>query len=120
MTAIIAITSDGQKVHGNFLQALGIYKTFKETGKFETERGHQRQASIAGNLKVMQRLYEDFGPERMHTYLLREMTVGQLRKTAKEAGLDLTSDYQASIKMPMAVLEFGPNLGAFYANLMGA
>lgn len=120
MTAIIAITSDGQKVRSNFLQALGIYKTFKDTGKFATERGHQRQASIAGNLKTLQRLHDDFGPERMHTYLMREMTVGQLKAAAKAAGLELNSDYQVSVKMPMAALELGPKLGAFYANLMGA
>lgn len=120
MTALIAITSDGQKVHGNFTQAADIYGNFRDTGKFTTDRGHQRQASITGNLENLQRLLELHGPKKLHTYLLQEKTIGDLKKIAATKGIELSSDYQVSVKMPMAVVEFGPKLGAFYANLMGA
>ena len=120
MTALIAITSDGQKVVPNFAQAMDIYGNFRATGKFTTTRGHARQASIDNNLAVLQRLYDQMGPEGMATYLMQERTISELKKIAKAHGGDLKSDYQAHIKMPMAAVEFGPKLGAFYANLMGA
>lgn len=120
MTALIAITSDGQKVVPNFAQAMDIYGNFRESGKFTTSRGHARQASIAKNLEVIQRLHDQMGPEAMHEYLMQEKTISELKKLAKQNGGELKSDYQAHIKMPMAAVEFGPKLGAFYANLMGA
>ena len=124
MTALIAITSDGQKVVPNFAQAMDIYGRFRTggatEGKFTTTRGHQRQASIDNNLAVLQRLYDQMGADGMHEYLMQEKTISELKKLAKANGGDLKSDYQAHIKMPMAAVEFGPKLGAFYANLMGA
>lgn len=120
MTALIAITSDGQKVVPNFAQAMDIYGNFKANGKFTTTRGHQRQASINTNLEVIQHLHDQMGAEAMHEYLMQEKTISELKKIAKANGGDLKSDYQAHIKMPMAAVEFGPKLGAFYANLMGA
>ncbi len=120
MTALIAITSDGQKVVPNFAQAMDIYGNFRETGQFTTTRGHQRQASIDNNLKVIQRLHDTMGAEAMHEYLMQEDTISELKKKAKAAGGEMKSDYQAHIKMPQAAVEFGPKLGAFYANLMGA
>lgn len=120
MTALIAITSDGQKVVPNFAQAMDIYGNFRSTGKFTTTRGHQRQASIDINLQVIQRLHDTMGVEAMHEYLMQEKTISELKKIAKANGGEMKSDYQAHIKMPMAAVEFGPKFGAFYANLMGA
>ena len=124
MTALIAITSDGQKVVPNFAQAMDIYGRFRPggatEGKFTTTRGHQRQASIDNNMQVLQRLYEQMTPEQVHEYLMQERTISELKKLAKQNGGEMKSDYQAHIKMPMAAVEFGPKLGAFYANLMGA
>ena len=120
MTALIAITSDGQKVMGNTNQAMDIYANFRETGKFTTELGHARMASIDGNLEVLQNLYDELGAEGMREFLMNEKTVSELKKIAKANGTELKSDYQAIIKMPMAVVALGPKLGAFYANLMGS
>lgn len=116
MTALIAITSDGQKVGPNFAQAADIYGNFRESGKFTTER----QASINSNLEVLQDLHDQMGAEGMREYLLQEATVSELRKVAKEQGIDFDTAYQASVKLPMAAVLLGPKLGAFYANLMGA
>jgi hypothetical protein len=120
MTALIAITSDGQKVVPNFAQAMDIYGNFRSTGKFTTTRGHARQASINANLEVIQRLHDTMGAEAMHQYLMQERSISELKKIAKQNGGEMKSGYQAHIKMPMAAVEFGPKLGAFYANLMGA
>ena len=120
MTALIAITSDGQKVGPNFAQAADIYGNFRESGKFTTDRGHQRQASIDNNLVVLQDLHDRMGAEGMREYLLQEATVSELRKVAKTQGIDFDTAYQANVKLPMAAVLLGPKLGAFYANLMGA
>lgn len=120
MTALIAITSDGQKVVPNFAMAMDLYANFRATGKFTTARGHIRQASIDANLQVVQRLYDSLGPAGMREYLLQERTVSELNQLAKAEGGELKTDYQAHIMLPMAALAFGPKLGAFYANLMGS
>ena len=120
MTALIAITSDGQKVMPNFAQAMDIYGNYQETGQFTTSRGHARLASIDTNLKRLQELADMMSPEELHAYLMREETISELKQIAKDNGGEMKSDYQAHVKMPMAAVEFGPKLGAFYANLMGA
>lgn len=120
MTALIAITSDGQKVVPNFAMAADYYKNFKETGTLSSSRGHQRQSSINNNVAVIQSMLESMGPEAMKDYLLQERTVSELKKIAKESGIEFSTAYKADVKMPLAAIVFGPKLGAFYANLMGA
>lgn len=124
MTALIAITSDGQKVLPNFAMAMDIYGRFREggatPGMFTTSKGHARQTSINKNLRNIQRLYDMMGPTAMHEYLMQEKTIKELKEIAKANGGELKSDYQVHISLPMAAVEFGPKLGAFYANLMGA
>jgi hypothetical protein len=120
LTALIAITSDGQKVVPNFRMAVDLYRNFSKTGKFTTERGHSRMESIQGNIDLLQTMLDDMGPKAMRKYLLQEATVSELRQRAKAEGVEFKTDYQAHIKLPMAAVTFGPKLGAFYANLMGA
>lgn len=119
-TALIAITSDGQKVLGNFRMAEDVYRNFRETGKFTTERGTQRQGSVTINLKLIQDMYDEMGPGQMHEYLMHEMTVGELKALARKTGVEFSSSYKVDVTMPRAALVFGPKLGAFYANLMGS
>ena len=75
LTALIAITSDGQKVGPNFAQAADIYANFRETGAFTTTRGHQRQESILGNLERIQAMYEQLGAKGMRDFLMQEATL---------------------------------------------
>ena len=119
-TALVAICSDGQKVYPNFLQAADIYSRYRETGKFTLSRGHSRAASIRINLKHLENLLNQYGPEGLHTWMMQESTVGELKKLAKQNGTKFGDDYQKGVKLPMAAGVFGPKLGAFYANLMGA
>lgn len=117
-TALIAITSDGQKVTTNLNLASDIYGRYASTGKF-TVSG-QQTVSVPGNLKALQDLYDRMGVEKAHEFLLSEKTLSELKKLAAEHGHTLTSPYQADFMLPMAALAFGPKLGAFYANLMGS
>ena len=118
-TAIIAITSDGQKVGENFEQAYGVYKNYRETGEFVTDRKNVRSGSVEGNLLQLQQLIDEMGVEKTHEYLIQEKTVRELKKIAKDRGLKFSSDYPVDVKIPMAAVLFGPKLGAFYGNLMG-
>lgn len=120
MTALIAVTSDGQKVNENFLMAVEVYGNFRTTGEFKSDRGHARDSSIKGNLAKIQELYGKLGAEGMRELLMREITVGEINKAARAAGEKVSSDYTADTKMPVAATVFGPKLGAFYANLMGS
>lgn len=120
LTSLIAITSDGQKVVPNFAQAIDLYANFRKTGKFTTDRGHQRQESIDNNIAKIQQMYDEGNAAQMREDLLKEDTVSNLKKRAKELGLEFSTSYQAHIKLPLAAVVFGPKLGAFYANLMGA
>lgn len=120
LTALIAITSDGQKVGPNFAQAADLYGNFKKTGTFSTTKGHVRQDSIDGNVVKIQELLQQMGAAGMREYLLQEDTVSNLKKVAKAQGLQFSTSYKADVRLPMAAVIFGPKLGAFYANLMGA
>jgi hypothetical protein len=115
-TALIAITSDGQKVVGNFKMAHDLYANYKETGSFVTDRGHNRGASIDNNLSIFQGLIEEHGIEGAHEFLMQEKTVRELKQIAPE----FTTSYPVDMKLPMAAIVFGPKLGAFYGNLMGS
>lgn len=120
LTALIAITSDGQKVQGNFDQAVEIYSQWRASGEFVGERGHSRGSSIVRNLERLQDLYERLGIEGTHRYLMEESTVQELRAQAREDGQTLNTAYEGHITLPRAALIFGPKLGAFYANLSGS
>lgn len=119
-TALIAITSDGQKVVPNFQQAAGIYRAFKADGRFVADRGTQRQASVDQNLAKVQELYDTLGPAGLRETLLQELTVSELKKKASALSVQFSTSYKADVKLPLAAVIFGPKLGAFYANLMGA
>ena len=120
LTALIAITSDGQSVVPNFQQAIDLYGNFRKSGDFSSDRSHNRQASIDNNLGILKNLIDEKGPEETKKYLLQEATVSELKKIATANGIKFSTDYQAHIKLPMAAIVFGPKLGAFYANLMGS
>ncbi len=119
-TALLAITSDGQKVGANLKLADGIYGRYKETGKFTIRGDAAQRNSFQGNLDALQDIVDKMGVEKAHEFLLDEKSLSELKKLAAEHGQTLNSPYQADFKLPMAALAFGPKLGAFYANLMGS
>ena len=122
MTALIAITSDGQKVSANFDLAMKAFEAFRTTGELplDVNWGGERNKSFLTNFEALNHLMKEMGPQKMRDFLLSEARVGDLKKMAKEQGRDFTVAYKVDTKMPMAALVFGPKLGAFYANLMGS
>jgi hypothetical protein len=122
LTAIIALTSDGQKPKGNLHQAADIYAEYAKTGTFTSNRGHVRSESVDRNLARLQDLYSDMTPAEVRDFLLQEVTYSDYIKALREAGLKTPKKmpYQAHVKIPRAVAVLGPKLGAFYANLMGS
>ena len=121
-TAILAITSDGQRVADNFNIAMEIYAEFRQTGQLPVTdpKGARRVASVVTNLKNMQALLAADGPKGMHDNLLRELTVKEMNAELRAAGKSVIGGYTADMIMPYSALIFGSKLGAFYANLMGA
>jgi hypothetical protein len=121
-TAIIAITSDGQKAVDNFRHAVRVFDVFRRTGRMP-ERvtfGADRNKSINLNIRNIQKVLDELGPVEMHRTLMREDSVSNLNKRAKAANIPFSADYPAQMQLPYAAVVFGPKLGAFYANLMGS
>jgi DNA (cytosine-5)-methyltransferase 1 len=118
-TALVAVTSDGNKVMPNMKMAADIYDNFRKTGKFSTPIGHVRQSSIDKSLAVIQELHDEGGAPAFKR-LLDEITVGQYNKQARATKRKEIAGELVSARIPTAASLFGPKLGAFYANLMGA
>jgi ADP-Ribosyltransferase in polyvalent proteins len=123
-TAVVAIMSDGQKVYNNFSLAGRAYSEYRSTGRFpETFAfGGERRVSMETNLAAMNSLLDLFnGDERaVINYLMEERTVSELKRVAREDGINFSTAYKADTRLPMAALVFGPKLGAFFSNLMGS
>jgi len=121
-TALLAITSDGQRVADNFRIAQEIYTEFRKTGKLATadSKGARRVASVVQNLENVQSLLNLLGPKEMHQRLLRELTVKEMNAELRAEGKEVIGGYTVDMIMPYSALVFGSKLGAFYANLMGA
>lgn len=117
-TALVAVTSDGQKVYTNFKFAAEAYAAYRKTGKMPTTAGAQR--SFSKNYEAINDLISRFGPDKFHEFLLEEMPVRALKEIAQQKKVDFKTDYPVDQVLPMAAAIFGPKLGAFYANLMGA
>ena len=118
-TALIAITSDGEKLASNYKLAVDQYNHFRETGKLNTESQFARDKSMKTNLKNIANLMDKLGPAGMKKTLLKLDTVGNLTAMAESKGEKFKTPYGVDMKLPYATLVFGPKLGAFYANLMG-
>lgn len=117
-TAIVAITSNGERVATNISNAIKIYDKFRDGGVLEpvgTRRGSMTQA-----LDRLQSLIDLYGMDGFHDHLLEELTVANINASLRKEGKKANSSYTADTIMPRAALYFGPKLGAFYANLMGS
>lgn len=117
-TAIVAITSNGEKVSTNISNALKIYDGFRDGGALQPVG--TRRGSMSATLDRLQALIDQFGMDGFSDHLLEELTVGQINASLRAAGKKANSSYTADTVMPRAALYFGPKLGAFYANLMGS
>jgi len=121
-TLFMAITSDGQRVYNNFNLATRLYSEYRTDGRLDEgfNSGGKSNASMVGNIKLINRLLAEKSPAEIHTWLLEEHTVKDLNAMARAEGIKFSSGYLSDVKLPRAAVMLGPKLGAFYANLMGS
>jgi hypothetical protein len=121
-TALLAITSDGQKVATNFTLARDLYQAFRDTGRLPEDfsGGGTGNASMVINIDNINRLFDQWGPRKFHKFLLSTATVSEINAELRAKGEKTMSRLPAGMEMPRAALIFGPKLGAFYSNLMGS
>lgn len=122
LTALLAFTSDGATIEANFDRAVAVYGNWRDNAVLSEESipGHNR-GTLQINLDRLQAVLDREGAAAFRGYLLQKDTVSNLKKAAAAAGIELASasNYTAAMTLPRSALEFGPKLGAFYANLMG-
>ncbi|MCP4143885.1 MAG: hypothetical protein GY752_01230, partial [bacterium] len=119
-TMLVAVTSDGEKVFSNFALAAEYYSNYRDGKPITSKKGSNREASIGKNTKLINAMLKEWSVPELVGHLLAEDTVGNLKAEARRHGEKFSSAYNVDVKLPRAALIFGPKLGAFYANLMGA
>lgn len=120
-TAILAITSNGEKVATNLQNAMAVYDQIRKgVSPTKINLGTARIEAFDSNMKSLEFLINKYGYKGMVKPLLEEKTVGELNKEMKALGQETVTGYSNEAILPAAVVHFGPKLGAFYANLMGS
>jgi hypothetical protein len=117
-SAIVAVTSNGERVAKNIDNAIKLYSELRK-GKPLVAMGNRRATALENNLKVIENLMADHG-ENFEKVLLQEITVKEMNARLREMGEKADGSYLANTVVPAAAVYFGPKLGAFYANLSGS
>jgi hypothetical protein len=117
-SAIVAVTSNGEKVTKNISNAVELYAKIRQ-GKPLVAMGNRRATALVNNLRSIERLLEIHGTN-FEKYLLEEITVKDMNARLREMGEKSDGSYLADTVVPRAAIYFGPKLGAFYANLSGS
>jgi hypothetical protein len=117
-SAIVAVTSNGEKVTKNIANAVELYSKLRE-GKTMVAMGNRRATALENNLRQIERLLEDHKTD-FEKHLLQEITVKDMNAYLREMGEKSDGSYLADTVVPRAAIYFGPKLGAFYANLSGS
>lgn len=123
-TALLAITSDGERVYNNLKRAVKLYRDARKTGVLPTDIKAMRATNLNVNLRIINRLHEEHGAG-MRAHLLDEFPASeinaQIREHNERTGEKLSqAKFPADRMLPRSAIYFGPKLGAFYANLSGA
>jgi hypothetical protein len=117
-SAIVAVTSNGEKVTKNISNAVELYSKLRD-GKPMVAMGNRRATALENNLRSIERLLEDHNTD-FEKHLLEEITVKDMNARLREMGEKSDGSYLADTVVPRAAIYFGPKLGAFYANLSGS
>lgn len=117
-TALVAITSNGEKVAINIQNAIDLYSKLR-VGKELVGVGSRRAGALENNLAQLERLLSVHG-DGLKQHLLEVTTVGDMNKMLRAMGEKPDGSYTADTEVPRAAIYFGPKLGAFYANLSGS
>ena len=117
-TALVAITSNGERVKKNISNAINLYSKLR-MGKPLVAMGNRRPTALQNNLKTLEDLLIEHG-ENFEQHLLKETTVSEMNVQLRARGEKPDASYLAETTVPTAAIYFGPKLGAFYANLSGS
>jgi hypothetical protein len=117
-SALVAVTSNGEKVNKNITNAITLYSKLRD-GKPLIAMGNRRATALENNLKMIQDLLNEHGTN-FEKVLLQEITVKEMNVRLREMGEKSDGSYLANTTVPAAAVYFGPKLGAFYANLSGS
>lgn len=117
-TALVAVTSNGERVNKNISNAVELYSKLRD-GKPLVAMGNRRGSALENNLRAIEDLIADHG-EDFKQVLLKEMTVKDMNAALRALGQEADGSYLADTVVPAAAVYFGPKLGAFYANLSGS
>lgn len=117
-SALVAVTSNGERVAKNIDNAIKLYAKLRD-GKPLVAMGNRRATALQNNLIAIRDLLEEHGTD-FKRVLLEEITVKEMNATLREMGEETDSSYLADTVVPAAAVYFGPKLGAFYANLSGS
>lgn len=124
--AILAATSDGNKVGPQFEQTWKEYSNWKNTGEISGKFvSGDRIENIQTNLSMINQMVKSVGWEATKDFFTRKGTVKEVRKalvdvfgwTKKEAQGIGSSELSDEV-VPFAVV-LGPKLGSFFNNLYG-
>ena len=117
-SALVAVTSNGEKVTKNIGNAVKLYAELRK-GKPLVAMSNRRATALENNLAQIQDLLDTYG-EDFEKVLLKEITVKDMNARLREMGEKSDGSYLANTVVPAAAVYFGPKLGAFYANLSGS
>ena len=124
--AILAATSDGNKVGPQFQQTWKEYSNWKNTGEISGDFvSGDRIENIQTNLEMLNEFIKDIGWEKTKDFMVQKGTVKDLRQalvdvfgwTKKQAN-SIGSSERVDEVVPFAVV-LGPKLGSFFNNLYG-
>jgi predicted transcriptional regulator len=118
-SALVAVTSNGERVDKNIDNAIKLYADLR-MGKPLVAMGNRRPTALEKNLIAIQSLMNEHGEENFENELRREITVREMNVFLRSKGEKTNNDYLANSRVPAAAIYFGPKLGAFYANLSGS
>ena len=117
-TACVAISSNGEDVTTNIKNAILMYEDVR-AGKKIRQIGARRADALQRNKEKVITLLNRYG-DNFTTELLKTTTVKEMNAGLRALGEKPDTSYLANTTVPVAAIYFGPKLGAFYANLMGA
>jgi hypothetical protein len=117
-SALVAITSNGERVDKNISNAIELYSKLRD-GKPLVAMGVRRATALDNNLVNLQNLLQQYGTD-FQKEMTKEITVRDLNAYLRSKGKEADNSYLADTKIPAAAIHFGPKLGAFFANLSGS
>jgi len=117
-SALVAITSNGERVDKNISNAIELYGKLRD-GKPLVAMGVRRATALDNNLVALQDLLAQYKTD-FQKEMTKEITVRDLNAYLRSRGEEADNSYLAETKIPAAAIHFGPKLGAFFANLSGS